>query len=107
MKAQILEKLIKGHSGLDLFIRLVFTRAIKVIAVCLVLTLIVWFIWLGKYTLGSFLAGGAFGFFVFLILSFLKRHLGKQKTTESSGAAEESGKLTDPDQIKPKASVKD
>ena len=107
MKAQILEKLVKGPSGFDSFIRLVFTRVIKIVTVCLILTLIVWLVWLGKYTFASFLAGAVFGLLVFLILCFLKRHLGNQKAAESSGIAEELGQLTDPDEIKPKASVKD
>jgi len=107
VKAQILEKLIEEHLGLNLFIRLVFTRVIKVITVCLVITLIVWLVWLGKFTFGSFLAGAVFGLLVFLILCFLKRHLGNQKATESSGVAEELGKLTDPDEVRPKAPIKD
>ena len=107
MKARILEKLVKGPSGFDTFIRFVFTRVIRVITVCLVLTLIVWLVWLGKFTFGSFLAGAASGFLVFLILLFLKRHLGHRKATESSGVTEELGKLTDPGEIKPKAPVKD
>jgi len=107
VKAQILEKLVKGHLGLDHFTRLVFTRVIRVIAVCLVITLIVWLLWLGKFTFGSFLAGAAFGFFVFSILSFLKRYLGIQKATENSDTAEEYGKLTDPDEIRSKAPIKD
>jgi len=107
VNTQILEKLVKGPSGFDSFLRLVFTRVIKIVTVCLILTLIVWLVWLGKFTLGSFLGGAASGFLVFLILLFLKRHLGNQRATESSGVADELGKLTDPDEIKPKASVKD
>ena len=107
MNTQILEKLVKGPSGFDSFIRLVFTRVIKIVTVCLILTLIVWLVWLGKYTFGSFLAGAVFGLLVFLILCFLKRHLGNQKATESSGVAEELGKLTDPDEVRPKAPIKD
>ena len=107
MKPQILEKIVEGHLGFNLFLSLVFTRVIKVITVCLVLTSIVWLVWLGKYTFGSFLAGAVFGLLVFLILCFLKRYLGNQKATESSGVAEELGKLTDPDEVRPKAPIKD
>jgi len=105
VRAQILEELIKGHLGFGLFIRLVFTRVIKVIVVCLVLTLIVWLVWLGKYTLASFLAGGVLGFLAFLILCFLKHHSGSQKTTESSSPTDEVRNVNEPEEIKPKASV--
>jgi len=107
VKAQILEKLVKGHLGFDSFLRLVFTRVSRVIAVCLVLTSIVWLVWMGKYTFGSFLAGAALGFLVFLILSFLKHHLGYQKANQSSGAANEVENLTDPEEVRPKTSVED
>jgi hypothetical protein len=107
VKAQILEKLIKGPSGFDSFIRLVFTRVIKIVTVCLILTLIVWLVWLGKFTFGSFLGGAALSFFVFLILRFLKHQLGESQVKQDSVGGEELGKLTDPDEIKPKAPVKD
>ena len=107
MKGQMLEGSTKGHLESKLLLHLVFTRVIKVIAVCLALTLIVWLLWIGKFTLGSFLAGVAAGFLVFLILSFLKRHLGYQKAKESSAVTEEVGKLTDAEEIRPKAPVED
>lgn len=107
MKAQILEKLIEEHLEFGSFLRLVFTRVTKVMAVCLVLTLIVWLVWLGKYPFGSFLAGAAFGFLVFLSLCFLKRYLGNQKPTESSDGEKELGKLADPDGVRPKAPIRD
>lgn len=107
MKGPMLEESTNRHSESKLHLRLVFIRVIKVITVCLVLTLIVWLLWIGKFTLGSFLAGAALGFLVFLILSFLKHHLGYQQGKESSGVTEEVGKLTDPDEIRPKAPVED
>ena len=107
MKGQMLEESAKGHLESKLRFRLVFIRAVKVIAVCSVLTLIVWLAWLGKYTFGSFLAGAALGFLIFLILSFLKHHLGYQQVKESSNIKKELGKLTDPEEIIPKAPVED
>ena len=107
MKAQLLEKLIEEHLGFGSFLRLVFTRVIKIMAACLVLTLIVWLVWLGKYTLGSFFAGAVFGLLVFLSLCFLKRYLGNQRATESSDGAKELEKLTDPDEVRPKAPIRD
>jgi hypothetical protein len=107
---------IKGHksaaSGKEsleskLLLRLVLTRTVKVIGICLALTLIVWFTWLGKYTLGSFLAGAALAFLVFWVLSFLKHYLGYPQEKEGSGITEEIGKLTDPEEIRPKATVDD
>ena len=94
MKGQMLEESTKRHLESKLQLRLVFIRTAKVVAVCLVLTLIVWLLWIGKFTLGSFLAGGSAGFLVFLILSFLKRHLGYQKAKENSAVTEKVGKLT-------------
>lgn len=107
MKGRVLEESIKRHLESKRFLHLVFTRVIKVIAVCLVLTLIFWLLWIGKFTFGSFLAGAAAGFLVFLILCFLKRYLGNQKATESLGMTEEAGKLTDSEEIRPKAPVED
>ncbi len=95
------------HLESRLLLRLVLTRTVKVVAICLALTLISWFIWLGKYTLGSFLAGAAFGFLVLWVLSFLKRYLRYQPNKEGLNAAEEIGKLTDPEEIIPKAPVGD
>jgi hypothetical protein len=94
MKGQMLEESTKGRLESKRFFRVVFTRVIRVTAVCLVLTLIVWLLWIGKFTFGSFLAGAVLGFLVFWILSFLKHHLGYQQIKESSGVIEEVGKLT-------------
>ena len=93
-KSPMSEESAKGRLESKRFLRLVFTRVIRVIAVCLVLTLIVWLLWIGKFTLGSFLAGAVLGFLVFWILSFLKHHLGYQQIKKSSGVIEEVGKLT-------------
>jgi hypothetical protein len=107
MKPQILEKLAEGNLGFKQFIRLVFIRVIKVTAVCLVISLIFWFIWLDEFTLGSFFAGAASGFFVFLIYYSLKRLPGNQQTIESPEGTEKKEKPADPDQIEEKAPVKD
>jgi len=107
VKAQILEKLVKGPLELSPILCLVLIRVIKVIAVCLMLTLVIWLVWLGKYTFGSFLGGAALGFFVFSILRFLKRNLTGPKATEGLSTTDEVSDLTDPDKIKPKASIND
>lgn len=107
MKPQILEKLAEGNLGFKQFIRLIFIRVIKVTAVCLVISLIFWFIWLDEFTLGSFFAGVASGFFVFLIYRSLKRPSGNQQAIECLGETEEEEKPADPSRIKQKAPVKD
>jgi hypothetical protein len=107
VKAQILENLVKGHVGFGLFIRLVFTRVLKVIALCLTLTLIVWLVWLGRFTLGAFLGGVAVGLSVFLIMSSLKRRRGYQEEKESSEPTAELENLTGSEEILPKTSVED
>jgi hypothetical protein len=98
-----------GKESLEskLLLRLVLARTVKVIGICLTLTLIVWFTWLGKYTPGSFLAGAALGFLVFRGLSFLKHYWGATEEKEGSGLTEEIGKLTGPEETIPKATVED
>jgi len=105
VKAQILEKLIQGNLRLSHIIGLVFIRVVKVMATSLLLTLIVWLVWLGKFTFASFLAGAVFGLLALLILNFLKCQLGYQKSKENSGATDETRDLTDPEEIRPDAPV--
>jgi hypothetical protein len=90
-----------------LLLRVVLTRTVKVIGICLTLTLIVWFTWLGKYTLGSFLAGAALGFLVFRGLSFLKHYSGTTEEKEGPGLTDKIGKLTGQEETIPKAAVED
>ena len=106
-KDQKSEESTQQHLESKLLLRLVFTRTVKVMAICLVLTLISWLFWLGKYTLGSFLAGAALGFLAFWVLSFLKRYIGYRQNKEGLGVAEELGKLTGSEEITPRAPVED
>ena len=106
-KDQNSEESTKEHLESKLLLRLVFTRTVKVMAICLVLTLISWLFWLGKYTLGSFLAGAALGFLAFWVLSFLKRYLGYRQNKEGLGVAEEIGKLTGSEEITQRTPVED
>ncbi len=98
-----------GKESLEskLLLRLVLTRTVKVMVICLTLTLVSWFVWLGKYTLGSFLAGATLAFLVFWALSLLRHHLGYLQDKDGSGTTEEIGKLTGPEEIMPKATVDD
>jgi hypothetical protein len=90
-----------------LLLRLVFTRTVKVMAICLTLTLIIWLLWLGKYTLGSFLAGAALGFLVFWVISFLKHRLEDQENKAGLSAAGQMGKLAGSEEMVSKAKVED
>ena len=103
----MLEESTKEHSESKLLLYLVFTRMIKVIAVCLILTLIFWLLWLQEYVGGFFLLGASLGFLVFWVLSLLKHHLGYQQDKESSGVTEEVEKLADPKKIRSKTPVED
>ncbi len=107
MKGQMSEQLRTGHPESKLLLVLVLTRVVKVMAACLLLTVIIWLLWLGKYTLGSFLAGAALGLLVFLILSFLRSHLGEHQIKQSSSLTEGAEKLNESEQIRPKAPVED
>ncbi|MCK4385303.1 MAG: hypothetical protein KAW52_03480 [candidate division Zixibacteria bacterium] len=107
MKGQMLEESTKEHSESKLLLYLVFTRMIKVIAVCLILTLIFWLLWLQEYVWGFFLLGASLGFLVFWVLGLLKHHLGYQQDKESSGVTEEVEKLADPKKIRSKTPVED
>lgn len=105
MKAQLLEELVEGNLRFNLFLRLIFTRMIKVVALCLALTLIVYLLWTGKFTLGSFLAGAMVGLVVFLTLGHLRRHLSPPETEEGAGETDESGNLTQSQETRPRSSV--
>ena len=101
MKAQILEKLVQGRAGLGQITRLVFIRAIRVLAFSLISTLIVWLFWLEDYAWGAFLLGAALGLLAFLALNSLKKRLNLQNL-DASGR---EGDLTDPEDIRPDAPV--
>lgn len=101
MKAQILEKLVQGHAGLGQITRLVFIRAIRVLVFSLISTLIVWLFWLENYAWGAFLLGAALGLLTFLALNSLKKRLNLQNLD----ASDREGDLTDPEHVKPEATV--
>jgi hypothetical protein len=103
VKAQILEKLARGRAGLGQITRLVFIRAVRVLAFSLISTLIVWLFWLENYAWGSFLLGAALGLLAFLALNSLRKRLGLPKQDGSPDASDTEGDLTDPERIKPEA----
>ena len=105
MKAQLLEKLVEGNLRFNLFLQLVIIRMIKVVALCLALTLIVYLLWTGKFTLGSFLAGAMVGLVVFLTLGHLRRDLPRRESEEGAGEIHESGNLTQSKETRPRSSV--
>jgi hypothetical protein len=105
MKTQILEKLVNGRGGVGQIIRLVFIRVFTVMAFSLVLTLIFWFFWLENYAWGAFLLGAALGLSAFLILNSLKKRWNLLGREERSGVSEKEVNLTDPEHIKPEATV--
>lgn len=105
MKAQLLEKLVEGNLRFNLFLRLVIIRMIKVVALCLALTFIVYLLWTGKFTLGSFLAGAMVGLVVFLTLGHLRRHLPPREPEEGAGGTDELDDRTDSQETRPRSSV--
>jgi hypothetical protein len=107
VKTETLDKLLSGDLGLGFFIRLVFARAVKVITTCLILTLIVWLIYMGKFTLAAFLAGSAFGFFVFFVLCQLKDYPGDERSKTRVVVTEDVNDLNDTEMIRPRTSVED
>jgi hypothetical protein len=107
VKPEILENLIKGHSGFSLFIRLISARVLKVTAACLALTLIVWLLWIGKFTFAAFLTGAGVGLVIFLTRSYLRRHLAYPEANGNSATAKEPDNLADPKEVRPKTSVED
>jgi Ca2+/Na+ antiporter len=107
VKTEILDRLLSGDLGLGFFIRLVFARAVKVIAVCLILTLIVWLIYMGKFTLAAFLAGSAFGLFVFFVLRQLKDNREEKQPKTTAAVNEDVDELNDTEKFQQKTSVED
>ncbi|NIM97786.1 MAG: hypothetical protein GTO24_06820 [candidate division Zixibacteria bacterium] len=105
MRQEILEGLVKGHLGFSAFIRLVFARVLRVVAVCLTLTLIVWLVWLGKFTFGAFLAGAAVGFSVFLMVRCLRHYLINGEAKESPDVPRQLGDIADPEKVQPRTEV--
>ena len=105
MRDQILEKLVQGRAGLGQITRLIFIRAIRVLAFSLISTLIVWLFWLENYAWGAFLLGAALGLLAFLALNSLKKRLNLRNPDQSSGASDREGDLTDPGHVKPEAPV--
>ena len=105
MKAQLLEKLVEGNLRFNVFLRLVIIRMIMVVALCLALTFIVYLLWTGKFTLGSFLAGAMVGLVVFLTLGHLRRQLPGRESEEETGQIDESGNLPQSQETRPRSSV--
>jgi multisubunit Na+/H+ antiporter MnhE subunit len=107
VKTETLDKLLSGDLGLGFFIRLVFARALKIIAVCLILTFIVWLIYMGKFTLGAFLAGAAFGLCVFFVLRHLKGYSEAQPANTTTEVTNDLEDVTDAKRVRPRTSVED
>jgi hypothetical protein len=101
VKAQILEKLVRGHAGVGQIIRLVLIRVFRVLAFSLISTLIVWLFWLENYTWGAFLLGAALGLLAFLALNSLRKRLNLRNPV----ASDKERCLTDPEDIRPDAPV--
>ena len=101
MKARILDKLAQGRPGLGQITRLVFIRAVRVLAFSLISTLIVWLFWLENYAWGAFLLGAALGLLAFLALNSLRKRLNPQNPV----ASDKERYLTDPEDIRPDAPV--
>ncbi|MGB7063463.1 MAG: hypothetical protein WBF13_14070 [Candidatus Zixiibacteriota bacterium] len=101
MRDQILEKLVQGRAGLGQITRLVFIRAIRVLAFSLISTLIVWLFWLENYAWGAFLLGAALGLLAFLALNSLRKRLNPQNPV----VPDKERDLTDPKNIRPDAPV--
>ena len=105
MKAQTLHNLTEGTPRFDEFLRLLLVRAIKVVSLCLVVTLVVYLLWQGMFTLGAFLAGAACGLAAFLIWMRLKLQASGQTGPEGPPAADQKDNLAGPAEIRPKTSV--
>ncbi len=97
----------KEYSESKVLLRLVVTRAIKVIGACLIFGLVFWFLWLGEYAFGSFLMGAALGLLAFLISSFLRHRLTYRQVEQNLTQREGPQSLTNPEEIRPKAPVED
>jgi hypothetical protein len=107
VKEEILEGLVKGHLGFSSFIRVVWARVLRVMAACLILTLIVWLVWLGRFALAAFLAGAAVGFFVFLIGRCVRGYLIDREAKDDSGATRKINDAADPKKVQPRSQVED
>jgi hypothetical protein len=107
VKPETLQNLVKGDLGFSELLNLIFLRAVKVVSLCLVLTLIVYLLWQGKFTLGSFLAGVVFGLVAFLIRNHF-RHYSKDNTRNGSTAiTDQMDEVAVSEENRPKASVKE
>lgn len=107
MKPETLQSLVKGELGFSSFLNLIFLRVIKVVTFCLVLTLIVYLLWQGKFTLGSFLAGAVVGLTAFLIRTRLKRPSFGRAKQENSPPTDPMDEIAGSEEIHPTASVKE
>jgi hypothetical protein len=107
VKPETLQSLVKGELGFSSFLNLIFLRVIKVVILCLVLTLIVYLLWQGKFTLGSFLAGAVVGLMAFLIRTRLKHPSIDRAKEESSPETDTLDGIAGSEEIHPKASVKE
>jgi hypothetical protein len=107
VKPETLKNLVRGDLGFSAFLNLIFLRVVKVVIICLVLTMIVYLLWQGKFTLGSFLAGVVFGLVAFLIRNHFKHYSKDTAKNGSTAVVDQMDDITGSEENQPTASVKE
>lgn len=102
-----MEEFTKGRLEPQALVHLVLTRTIKVIAVCLILTLICCLMLLKNYAWLFLSIGAVFGFAIFLFLRYMENRFGASEGKEIYSNPPAVRNLTEPKEINPIRKVED
>ncbi|MGB8657570.1 MAG: hypothetical protein WCE90_07260 [Candidatus Zixiibacteriota bacterium] len=105
MKTQMTEELSRNPVGPKGVLRLMLFRAAKIMAACLVLTLLFSLVLLQNYAWLFLFLGAIFGLAIFLSLRFLENRFGDDQKSESSGKSSEMTSLAQSEHTPPIGAV--
>jgi hypothetical protein len=107
MNAQILEEVTQGRFGSKVLLRLIVPRAVKVIAFCLILTLLFWLMLLENYAWLFLSLGAISGLVIFWALRFRGNRFGENQGKEDHKRLPEVRSLAEPEETKRTSPVED
>jgi hypothetical protein len=107
VKTQMTEELSRNPVGPKGVLRLMLFRAVKIIAACLVLTLLFSLVLLQNYAWLFLFLGAIFGLVIFLSLRFLENRFGDHQSREVSRKSPEVTSVVESEHSTPIGVVKD
>jgi len=107
MNVQILDEIIQGRFGSKALFRLIVSRIIKTVALCLILTSLLWLLLLEDYALLFLSLGAISGLVIFWTLRFMENGLRGNQEKEDHNKSPEVVDLAEPKKTNQISTVKD